>query len=290
MSTTTAAASSSKNNSNSNSNSSNSTSNAKGGSSASTSTGGGTTSTNTNVNASGGGSQVPVAGKSKAGKPRARARPTKGKDTAIEKTIKGAAHGDVPRSAKEVVTILNAMGIDEYDHKVIPQLLEFCYKYVSDVLEDASRYGEHRTRGNVEAKVTKEDLKLAVQARVDFSCSGPPPREFLLETARKKNDEPLPMIAEDKFGVRLPVERFQLTNRNYRVLPQKRKTTGTNHGPWALPNTSNSVEAANRVKAARQRQKLTDDMINNKMDVAPATQVVVAPIASNGSDDDDYDA
>eukprot|EP00040_Diaphanoeca_grandis_P021384 m.113952 g.113952 ORF g.113952 m.113952 type:complete len:258 (-) comp28312_c1_seq1:50-823(-) len=237
-----------------------------------------------------GASQVPVAAKSRAGKSRAKPRTSKGKDAAVEKErVKGAPHGDVPRCAKEVVTILNAMGITDYDHKVVPQLLEFCYKYVSDVLEDATRYGEHRTRGNVEVKLTKDDLKLAVQARVDFSCSGPPPREFLLETARKKNDEPLPLIAEDKFGVRLPVERFQLTNRNYRVLPQKMKSSGTNQGPWALPHTVSAVEAAKRAKAERQRRRLKEDLDHRKPS-APATQVVVAAKAADGSDDDDYDA
>ena len=45
---------------------------------------------------------------------------------------------DLPRCAKDVLSILKAMGIVNHDPRVVPQLLEFCYRYVGDVLEDAT--------------------------------------------------------------------------------------------------------------------------------------------------------
>jgi len=48
-----------------------------------------------------------------------------------------------------------------------------------------------------------QDVRLAIQSRVNFSFTQPPPRELLLELAQKKNNLPLPIIP-DKLGVLLP--------------------------------------------------------------------------------------
>jgi len=50
---------------------------------------------------------------------------------------------------------------------------------------------------------------------VNYSFSPPPSREFALELASEKNKIPLPLIP-DKFGVRLPPEKYCLTAINYR--------------------------------------------------------------------------
>ena len=46
--------------------------------------------------------------------------------------------------------------------------------------------------------------------------------QFLMEVARKKNGMPLPPIPE-KFGPRLPPERYCLTANNYRVMERQKK-------------------------------------------------------------------
>ena len=43
-----------------------------------------------------------------------------------------------------------------------------------------------------------------------------------MEVARQKNANPLPMIPE-KFGVRLPPERYCLTGTNYKIKSRKRE-------------------------------------------------------------------
>jgi len=50
-------------------------------------------------------------------------------------------------------------------------------EYVHDVLDDASRYAEHRDASPF--VLNQDDVRLAVQSRVDFTSSGPPPREVL---------------------------------------------------------------------------------------------------------------
>ena len=45
--------------------------------------------------------------------------------------------------------------------------------------------------------------------------------QFLIEIARKKNSSVLPLIPE-KFGPRLPPERYCLTANNYKILERKK--------------------------------------------------------------------
>ena len=46
----------------------------------------------------------------------------------------------------------------------------------------------------------------------------------MVEIARQKNANPLPMIPE-KFGVRLPPERYCLTGTNYKIKNRKREVS-----------------------------------------------------------------
>lgn len=68
--------------------------------------------------------------------------------------------------------------MEEYETRVIHQLLELWYRYIVDVLSDAQVYSEHA--GN--AAIDCEDVKLAIQSKVDFSFSQPPPREVIYRT------------------------------------------------------------------------------------------------------------
>ena len=52
--------------------------------------------------------------------------------------------------------------------------------------------------------------------RLNHCYTLPPPREFLLEVAREKNSIPMPLINE-RFGIRLPPDRFCLTATNIQL-------------------------------------------------------------------------
>ena len=53
------------------------------------------------------------------------------------------------------------------------QLLEFLQRYITDVLTEARVYSEHASKTAVDL----DDVRLAVQAKVNFSFTQPPPRE-----------------------------------------------------------------------------------------------------------------
>uniref|UniRef100_R7W0Z9 Transcription initiation factor TFIID subunit 9 n=1 Tax=Aegilops tauschii TaxID=37682 RepID=R7W0Z9_AEGTA len=57
--------------------------------------------------------------------------------------------------------------------RVLHQFLDLAYRYVGDVLGDAQVYADHAAKPQLDA----DDIRLAIQAKVNFSFSQPPPRE-----------------------------------------------------------------------------------------------------------------
>ncbi|CDS08723.1 hypothetical protein LRAMOSA10084 [Lichtheimia ramosa] len=119
-----------------------------------------------------------------------------------------------PRDARIISLILQSLGVEQYDPKVVVQLLEFAHRYTSDVLQDALVYAEHANKNDLDL----DDVQLAIQGRVNHSFTNPPPKELLLELAEEKNKIPLPLIPE-KYGIRLPNEKHCLTGLNFSIVP-----------------------------------------------------------------------
>lgn len=84
-----------------------------------------------------------------------------------------AEDDDIPRDAKMVMTILESMGVTRCEPRVINQFLDLWYRYVVDVLGDAQTYSEHAGKPAIDC----DDVKLAIQSRVNSSFQQPPPRE-----------------------------------------------------------------------------------------------------------------
>jgi len=129
-----------------------------------------------------------------------------------------------PKDAQVMSAILKDMGVLDSETRLINQMLEFTYRYVTDVLEDAKVYSNHANRKNIDA----EDIKLAVQVKMDHSFTSPPPRDLLMEIARQKNSQPLPLIKPYQ-GPRLPPDRYCLSQPNYKLKTQK-KPRGVQYG------------------------------------------------------------
>uniref|UniRef100_A0A8C2CJD7 TAF9 RNA polymerase II, TATA box binding protein (TBP)-associated factor n=2 Tax=Cyprinus carpio TaxID=7962 RepID=A0A8C2CJD7_CYPCA len=135
---------------------------------------------------------------------------------------KMASPKTVPKDAQVMMQILKDMGITEYEPRVINQMLEFTYRYVTTIIEDAKIYSTHAKKSTVDA----DDIRLAIQCRVDQSFISPPPRDFLLDIARQKNQTPLPLI-KPYTGPRLPPDRYCLTAPNYRLKSLQKKVSSS---------------------------------------------------------------
>ncbi|OCT66040.1 hypothetical protein XELAEV_18042294mg [Xenopus laevis] len=146
----------------------------------------------------------------------------------VMEQAKMASPKSAPKDAQVMAQILKDMGITEYEPRVINQMLEFTYRYVTTILEDAKIYSSHAKKSDVDA----DDVRLAIQCRTDQSFTSPPPRDFLLDIARQKNQTPLPLI-KPYAGPRLPPDRYCLTAPNYRLKTVQKKVT--------MPNASTII-------------------------------------------------
>uniref|UniRef100_A0A8C1F6W3 TAF9 RNA polymerase II, TATA box binding protein (TBP)-associated factor n=1 Tax=Cyprinus carpio carpio TaxID=630221 RepID=A0A8C1F6W3_CYPCA len=98
----------------------------------------------------------------------------------------------------------------------------FFLGYITTIIEDAKIYSTHAKKSTVDA----DDIRLAIQCRVDQSFISPPPRDFLLDIARQKNQTPLPLI-KPYTGPRLPPDRYCLTAPNYRLKSLQKKVSSS---------------------------------------------------------------
>ena len=123
-----------------------------------------------------------------------------------------AANATLPKDGQAMVAILKDMGVSEFEPKVINQLLDFSYRYATNVLEDAKVVSNHAKKKALDV----DDVKLSVQMYAEQNVTTPPGRDFLLEVARVKNAAPLP-IPKPTSGLRLPPDRHCLTACNYKL-------------------------------------------------------------------------
>ncbi|XP_064238251.1 transcription initiation factor TFIID subunit 9-like [Aotus nancymaae] len=145
---------------------------------------------------------------------------------------KMASPKSMPKDAQMMAQILKDMGITEYEPRIINQMLEFAFQYVTTILDDAKIYSSHAKKATVDA----DDVRLAIQCCADQSFTSPLPRDFLLDIARQRNQMPLPLI-KPYSGPRLPPDRYCLTAPNYRLKSLQKKAS-TSAGRITVPRLS----------------------------------------------------
>uniref|UniRef100_A0A1I8N0E9 Transcription initiation factor TFIID subunit 9 n=1 Tax=Musca domestica TaxID=7370 RepID=A0A1I8N0E9_MUSDO len=178
-----------------------------------------------------------------------------------EKTKINAQVKHVPKDAQVIMSILKDLGIQEYEPRVINQLLEFCYRYVTCILDDAKVFANHARKKTIDL----DDVKLATEVVLDKAFTCPPPRHVISKLAEVRNSMPLPPI-KPHCGLRLPPDRYCLSACNYklRAANQAKKMTKS-----ALDNRS-TIKA--QVKSGG-----AGSSIKRQTVVTPKAQVVTIP-------------
>ncbi len=128
----------------------------------------------------------------------------------------GGKGAPMPKDAAVMTSVLRDMGVTDFEPRVVNQLLEFSYRYVTEALEDARALSAHARKKAVDL----EDVRLAVRMRAEQGATSPPSREVLLDVAREKNSAPLP-VPKATCGLRLPPDRHCLTACNYKIRSAK---------------------------------------------------------------------
>ena len=145
-----------------------------------------------------------------------------------------------PRDIQVVQAMLKELNIQNYDKRVVPQILDFAYRkfffhyflislilivlilslpqkgYVQNVLEDAELLSSYAKKKVVDA----DDIHLSLNLSSDRVFVGPPSRDHLLEVAALRNSVPLPAIRTHN-GMRLPVDRYSLVSANVSLISKK---------------------------------------------------------------------
>ena len=180
-----------------------------------------------------------------------------------------------PKDAQVIKAILNDMGMTEYEPRIITQLLEFVYRYVTNVAEDAKLVSNHAKKKLVDV----DDIRLAVQMYNEQNYNTPPSRDVLLEMARSKNSNPLPMPKATS-GLRLPPDRFCLTGCNYRLRYKKNQRGGYHNNinrSGIPPNRSGSLASQTRPILTLNPTTLTANRIPITPGTTPSYTMTVNP-------------
>lgn len=161
----------------------------------------------------------------------------------------GVTQSKIPKDAQVIISILKEIGIQDYEPRVVNQLLEFTYRYVTCILDDAKVYANHAKKKVIDAK----DVKLASQMMLDKAFTNPPARDVLFEVAKAKNSTPLPLV-KINCGLRLPPDRYCLSACNYKLRaasqPKKmvKSALDSRSGIKTTFKPSSSVSVQNQVK------------------------------------------
>ncbi|WFD21383.1 Transcription initiation factor TFIID subunit 9 [Malassezia equina] len=155
----------------------------------------------------------------------------------------------VPRDVRLVSLILASMGVEDVEPAVLVQLLEFAHRYTTQVLQDALVYTDHASSRQGGSNVSIDDVQLAIQSRVNYSFTQPPPKEkMLLSLSTSLNSVPLPPVS-NRSGIRLPPPEHCLTNINFAIVPDS--PPETHFGDTIVqPATSSQVKEAKETDMA----------------------------------------
>jgi len=151
----------------------------------------------------------------------------------------------LPKDAHVMASILRDMGIVEWEPRVINQLMEFSYNYVTTVIDNAKIFSSHARKKHIDV----DDVRVAVQMYTDKNVTSPPHRDLLLEVARTKNTSTLP-IPKSTSGLRLPPDRFCLTSCNLKLKSNKKQPPRSGpyyYGSAATSTTSSMMMPKNKV-------------------------------------------
>ncbi|GMS88225.1 hypothetical protein PENTCL1PPCAC_10400, partial [Pristionchus entomophagus] len=122
------------------------------------------------------------------------------------------ASSDVARMEQ----LLKDAGVQEYEPRVVAQLLEIAHMATRRVLESAKSVSGHCEKQQID----ENDVQIALEfTKILVNQSAE--RERLIKMAAERNAQPLPAIRHN-FGLKLPNDRFCLLQPNVEWRAEKR--------------------------------------------------------------------
>ncbi|GAX85543.1 hypothetical protein CEUSTIGMA_g12958.t1 [Chlamydomonas eustigma] len=123
-----------------------------------------------------------------------------------------------PGIAVKIQQLLESMGANDFEPRVVNQLQDFMFKYVTDTLLDAESYAEHA--GKPAGTVEMNDVMLAIQARTAYTFVQPPSQDMLSTVADRVNAREIPKFPAQKSGLLIPEDKDCITSQSYQLLSE----------------------------------------------------------------------
>ena len=135
----------------------------------------------------------------------------------------------LPRDAKLVISVLESMGVEEYEPRVLTGLLEYMHRYCAEVFTASADYATHAGRDALDA----QDVHLATKLKA--AASATTATALIERMARERNRMPLPPPPPDA-KLQLPAEKNCLLTPNFQMLtrpPDPPEESGVRSQPVA---------------------------------------------------------
>lgn len=124
-----------------------------------------------------------------------------------------------PQLVLRMQQLLESLGVQDHEPRVVNQLVDFVFRYVTDVLLDAESYSVHA--GKPAGQVDLDSVMLAIQARSSFAFAQPPDHDEVQGLAAAANDRDMPKFPAVRMGLLIPEDKDCLTAQNYTINPPK---------------------------------------------------------------------
>ena len=166
-----------------------------------------------------------------------------------------------PLDASAMRRLLASMGVDDYQPRVVHQLLEFMQQYTADIFAESETLAEHAGRaGQLEC----EDVHLSARLRAAANQTSAP--QLMEWMARSRNREPLTAPAVP--NVQLPHPRLCLVEENYQLAPRTRAAVAPPAGAGGGGDAAAAARPGARPQTATARKQIAINLGSAAMDVS----------------------
>ncbi|XP_060872660.1 uncharacterized protein LOC132946631 [Metopolophium dirhodum] len=150
---------------------------------------------------------------------------------------------NMPKDSQIIVSMMEDLGIVEYDQQVLNHFLEFNHRYTTQLLEDAKALSNSAKKKSVDA----DDVKLAIQMAQNGVFPRPPPLKVLMTAANEVNQMPLPPPISAS-QIRIPHDSPNFVKTKYRLRYESPVCYGENK------RKANKITAAEMLAESRRLQ------------------------------------
>ena len=211
-------------------------------------------------------------------------------------SLKDTGKSRRPRDVRLIHMLLASLGVSAYQERVPLQLLDFAYRYTSNILQDAVHLsaegyagadsGAAGSKGSAEMNtVNLSAVRLSIASRLHYQFQTGLPKEFLMDVASERNRSALPGASRgfDQAGNRAPAQANQsVVLGGMRLPPERFCLTGS---AWSMREEWES-EGEEEVQVG-ENGAMEEDSAPDQMQAQAQTQEGDGEMGADGDEEED---